>query len=451
MNKIKMIFLMTFISIFIACEKSFLDEKPDKSLLVPTTLDNFQSLLDNFNVMNLTTGLDQIATDDFYINPVFEESINELSPEERNSYLWAKDIYENNSVPDWDNLYQQIFYANVVLDGLEKLKPVSKDLERWENIKGSALFFRAMALYNLSQMFTAPYDRLTALKEPGIPIHLNSDVNVRPGRGTVQQTFDRVIDDLMKSLPLVPKQINYKTRPSRQAILALLARVYLVMDNYELAMYYSNEALKINQNLIVYHTVNANVLPPFPSTLPNGNEEVIFYNIKNSYSFYDMSIINMDPELYQSYSINDLRKSLFFYKDADENLIAFTGYEGLTIDELYLIRAECFARLGDFNSGIGDLNTLLKSRWKKDSFTSLVANNSDEALKLILSERRKELAGRDQRWSDLRRLNKDPRFAVTLKRDFNGKSYTLYPNDKRYTFPIPDIEILTAGIIQTPR
>ena len=55
------------------------------------------------------------------------------------------------------------------------------------------------------------------------------------------------------------------------------------------------------------------------------------------------------------------------------------------------------------------------------------------------------------RWEDLRRLNKEPRFATTLQRVSKGTTYTLAPNDPKYTFPIPDIEITLSGIPQNPR
>ena len=48
---------------------------------------------------------------------------------------------------------------------------------------------------------------------------------------------------------------------------------------------------------------------------------------------------------------------------------------------------------------------------------------------------------RGLRWTDLRRLNRDPRYAVTLTRSINGTTYMLPPNDARYVYPIPDAVI----------
>jgi hypothetical protein len=101
---------------------------------------------------------------------------------------------------------------------------------------------------------------------------------------------------------------------------------------------------------------------------------------------------------------------------------------------------------------MADLNTLLAKRWKTGTFSPLIAATSEIALQLILTERKKELAFNGcSRWEDLRRLNTDPARATTLFRKIGNESFTLSPNDLKYTFPIPDIEIKLSGIIQNPR
>jgi hypothetical protein len=72
------------------------------------------------------------------------------------------------------------------------------------------------------------------------------------------------------------------------------------------------------------------------------------------------------------------------------------------------------------------------------------------ALDTVLAERRKELAFRGIRWSDLRRLNQED-WNITLTRNLNGTPYTLPPNSKLYTLPIPPDVIQESGIAQNPR
>jgi hypothetical protein len=98
------------------------------------------------------------------------------------------------------------------------------------------------------------------------------------------------------------------------------------------------------------------------------------------------------------------------------------------------------------------LNYLLSKRYRTvPVFTPLTAATAEEALQIVLRERRKELVGRGLRWYDLRRLNKDPRFAQTLTRVVNGQTYILPPNDPRYTHLIPFEVIALTGMQQNQR
>ncbi|MGY0036939.1 RagB/SusD family nutrient uptake outer membrane protein [Pedobacter sp. NJ-S-72] len=126
-------------------------------------------------------------------------------------------------------------------------------------------------------------------------------------------------------------------------------------------------------------------------------------------------------------------------------------FDGLAVDELYLIRAEAYARVGNAASAINDLNVLLKSRWSTGKYVDIVATTADDALLKVITERRKELTMRGLRWSDLRRLNKDSKFSKTLSRTAQGITYTLPPNDLRYTLLIPQEVISNSPIAQNPR
>jgi hypothetical protein len=122
----------------------------------------------------------------------------------------------------------------------------------------------------------------------------------------------------------------------------------------------------------------------------------------------------------------------------------------LATDEVYLIRAECFARAGDVVDALKDLNTLMAKRIKSAFFVPFIASTGTDALKLILTERRKELVMRGLRWTDLRRLNKEG-YNIALTRVINGQTYTLLPNDPRYILPIPDDVIVFTGMQQNIR
>ncbi len=77
-----------------------------------------------------------------------------------------------------------------------------------------------------------------------------------------------------------------------------------------------------------------------------------------------------------------------------------------------------------------------------------------DPLSLILAERRKELAFRGLRWTDLRRLNKEESANITLYRVLEGIPPiidSLVANDENYILPIPPDVLALSGIAQNPR
>jgi hypothetical protein len=126
------------------------------------------------------------------------------------------------------------------------------------------------------------------------------------------------------------------------------------------------------------------------------------------------------------------------------------AFGGIATDEVYLTRAECYARTGNVASAMSDLNKLMLARWKTGTFVPFTAANAGDALAMILMERRKETPFRGLRWLDLRRLNSEGA-NITLTRNINGQQYTLPPNDPRYALSIPTDIIALTGMAQNER
>lgn len=293
-----------------------------------------------------------------------------------------------------------------------------------------------------------------------MPIRRSSAVGEIKDRGTLAQSYDQVIQDLQAAESLLPLTTAYKTRPSRAAALGLLARVYLTIQNYQQAAVAASACLELNNRLIDYNQLNPTASRPVPAALPNGNDEVLYYSSLTGLSFLIASLLTMiDPELYNSYDNHDLRKSIFF-RDRGNGVITFKGnysgastvFAGIATDEIYLIRAEAYARTGNVAGSMTDLNELMIKRWNNSvAYPVITAETPSEALRKILTERRKELVYRNLRWTDLRRLNLEPPFAKTITRTIKGITYTLPANDNRYVFAIPDAEIAISGIPQNIR
>ena len=427
------------------CKKDWLDAKTNKNLVVPASLSDFQALLDNTDIMNAySCGIGEIGSDGHTVMP--SRWLRE-SGQEYNAYTWRHDYPVTNSL-DWNTPYRRVAYCNLVLEGLDKINPDNdSDRDWWKALKGNALFQRGRSFFELAQVYAPAYTTATIPGNWGIPLRLSSDINIPSVRSTVQDTYNQVIADLMAAKDLLPLVPLYKTRPSKPAALALLSRVYLAMEVYGVAFTYADSCLQLTNRLLDYNMLYDT------APVPRFNDEVIFHSTLVNWGNINSDAL-VDSSLYALYDAADRRKTVYFNTSSG---IVFKGsyyggtllFSGLATDELYLTRAECNARMGNTAKAMQDVNTLLKKRYKS-GFAELTAADAKDALSKILLERRKELLLRGLRWTDLRRLNHDPAYAVTISHAVPGKNYTLAPDSDHYTFPIPDDIIQLSGMTQNP-
>ena len=447
--------LVVIVMTVIGCQSDFLDERPDKSLVVPKTLSDMQALLDNSAVMNISPGISDLSTDDFRVS---ENAWVTLSNLERNAYTWQRDLFLGQPSSEWSYPYRQVFYANLVLEELPRQNN-GLNLEKQNQLQGAALFYRAMAFYQLLQFFAPHYIPGKNDDQPGIPLRLTTRLEQPVSRQSLKECYHRIKVDLTASAALLPELPDYKSKPSRAASYALLARVNLLLGDYQSALAHADSTWAIHHQLLDYnHRDLSPKLPAFPAALPNGNTEVLFHSFKTSYSYATLANVYIDANLVGAYDPNDLRKQLFLLDRGSGNF-TFRGsynasldqFSGLALDEVILIHAESLARMGKLSEAIDQLNLLLVNRYKKGTFIPVTMGTQSQVLDLIISERRKQLLGRGLRWSDLRRLNAEADYQVTLQREIGGNQYVLPANHPNYVFPIPDNEIVNSGITQNPR
>lgn len=453
LKTLKYLLITIYLCLNSACEKQddWLNAKDDKSLVVPETMVDFQAILDNTGVLNnsfVTSGL--VGTDNYKLQDL---NFNASSENNRQLHIWntAGLAQFGNG---WNVFYRTISLANITLDGLKKHQATESG---YNNIAGQALFFRAWAYYQLAQLFCQPYDgNRTDL--PGLPLRLETDVNQVLQRSTLQKTYQQIETDLTRATTLLNTTQTYAQRPNEAACFALLSKLYLSMSNYPKALTHAEKALALKSDLLGYNSsiVNTSSTYRFPN-LGKTNPEIVFY-AQGSFVVAgptSSSQGTIAAELYALYESNDLRKSLFFSLSGTNVKLrgTYSGntnvFCGIATNEVYLIRAECRARLDQSELAIDDLNTLLEKRFKTGTFKKLVATDPQNVLKAVLLERRKELPFTGNlRWEDLRRLNKDSRFEKTITRTLNSITYSLPPGDAAYTLPIPTNETQYSGIVQ---
>ncbi len=438
-----------------SCNK-YLDANPDKSLVVPTKIKELQGLMDQDAMYSIYPANSILADDNFYYTAA---NFATLTDAVAASYTWSDNA---NALDDWSGIYNRILYCNIALGEIDNLVDIYSSQVEKNNVKGSALFYRAYNFFEATQIFSPQYVPATAETDLGIPLKTSPDAENQTIRATMKDSYEKILSDLKIAINLLPATqtvSTYKTRPSAAACYGELARIYLVIGNYDSAFRYADQCLQTYNTLIDYNNTTDVALT---STTPfkRFNNEVIFHTSSRSSSGASAGFGKqmVDTILYSSYVANDLRKSAFYKVNTpgftfkgNYNASTLQLFTGLAVDEIYLIRSECYARNGNMLNALNDLNTLLVKRWVTGTFTPLTTANTPDVLSVILKERRKELVFRGLRWSDLRRLNLDEKYKTTIVRNVNNQTYSLTPNDKKYTFLIPQIVIDQSGISQNPR
>lgn len=451
MYRFSILLILVGMNILSGCDK-YLEKKSDAKLIVPKTVDDLQGMLDDGATMNLmrTPSYGESEADDFFLLPT---TLNGFNQTLRDVYLWKSIDYRFGN--DWSDAYLPVYNSNLCLEILPTIPRDDLNSKQWDNIKGSALFFRSYYFYCLTTTFGLAYNPATSERDLGIVLRLSSDFNIKSERATVKKCLDKVISDAEESLLLLPNVGENTLRPSRAAAFALLSRVKLYMGDYAAAFKYADECLKIKSSLIDYNSdtdllgIDLNV--PFKRF----NKETIFYTELNfGFSIHSTSRGKIDTLLYNSYSADDLRKKAFFRPNGQYQQFkgsyassSTTFFSGLATDETILNRAEANAYLGNIEAALTDLNLLRKKRWKNSvPFIPTTAIGKVDALSKVREERRKELLMRNIRWADIKRYNVEGA-GITLKRALNGVIYSLEPNSKFYALPLPT-DIIEQGLQQ---
>ncbi len=441
------VYLIGCILILSGCEK-FLDEKYDTKLLVPESIQDLQSLLDKSNHMNETyPSLMQMASDDYFVQDEILDGLSDFIP----IYTWGD--YQSRYQNPWSICYNAVYVSNLCLERINSVSKTSENQDAWNNVKGTALFFRGEKYLSLLWTYAKAYDAQTADKDWGIVLRNGSDFNIPSRRSTMDESYVQVVNDLRNSIAYLPARPFIPSRPSKLAAYGMLGRAFLSMRLYDSAFHYVNKALEIYDDLQDFNDpiLHNRAVPfePYPY-----NKEVIFFLNGDPPSLVSTSIAKIDTLLYDSYTESDLRLKLFFrpIEDYQQFIGNFNGtngrlFCGLTTSELWLIKAECLARLNKIQEAMDILNGFLVNRHRTDEFVPFEADGQMEALNIILQERRKELVMRGLRWMDIKRLNKEGANIIP-KRSVHGEEFTIEPNAARYAFLLPVDIIQITGMPQ---
>ncbi|WP_417885553.1 RagB/SusD family nutrient uptake outer membrane protein [Zunongwangia sp.] len=455
MKKYSLYILFILINVaFVSCD-DYVDIKTE-GRLYPEETENYRYLLNQTSIFDVSYSLVDVASDDI------EMSVNYATFFENNygtsdyyrpfkeTYKWADSVYY---MGDTDNdlglMYQGLYTANVVIS--EVLTSNNGTEAEKASLQAEALVHRAYIFLDLVNIFGKAYDAETSETDLGIPMFTEPTVTEDITRASVKEVYDQIVSDLQQAIDggLSPKRTGIEVGfPSLASAHALLARTYLYMGRYAEAQAEAESALSLQSSLLNMEDYIDTPDSGWPRRIEN--PELILSKMSISYYKDAPTLLTLNDELLNSFEEEDLRYQLYtrpISEMTNDQVTRGRAYcEGLltgekrnagpTVPEMLLIKAEAEARSGDADAAIASINILRQARFKAEDYKPLTAANADEALIKVLEERRKELMGKGGfRWFDLKRLNKDPRFAKTISHSYIDEVYTLEPGGDRYQFP----------------
>ncbi len=388
----------------------------------------------------------------------------------RTEYVWANTPSSTSWL--WQDGYILISRVNNVINALVDFSEVDITQAQIDNIEGEAKFLRALAYHDLVRMFAQSYAYQP--NSPGVPVVLVSE-NGKPARNTVAEVYAQIVTDLKDAVVKLSDSNSHggnepRAWANKAAAKALLARVYLYMENWQEAANYATEV--INDN--TFSLFAPSDYSVYSGTNPSGvwgaltaGSEVIFmvYGSEGNSSHGNWDVISyiMNPggygdvgaskDVIDLYEAGDVRGDLFINTVDFPNdfwTLKYPGKDGylredniniLRLSEMYLIRAEAILEGASISgvTAVGDVNAIRLQRGASEL--------GSVSLGGVYAERRRELCYEGHELFDLARTQRG-----LVRSDYDGASNQNidFPN-YMWAMPIPQEEMdANANMEQNP-
>ena len=347
----------------------------------------------------------------------------------------------------WRLPYEVINNANLIIEGLRNNDLVTLPIR--DQVLGEALFIRAFTHFYLVNLFgNVPYINST-----------NVAANASVSREASETVYDKILEDLQEAQSLMEEGYSFvpgeeRLRPNRATAVALLARVYLYIENWAEAEIQATSVIEQNELYVLVDSLDEVFLATsqeaiwqlrdrddglvnqglsFNLVFPPGNfqSNIFTTDFMNSIEAEDNRLDRWIGEANFGtvyYYPNKYTGTFFELPDQLEYLVVFR------LAEQYLIRAEARANQSNVSGAIEDLDVI-----RRRAGLPLIADTNPgislpDLLLVIEQERRIEFfAEWGHRWLDLKRTGRANEVLGPLKEDWQ-------PTDA--LFPIPEREIL---------
>lgn len=396
----------------------------------------------------------------------------------------------------WKNYYSRIKGCNIVIDYCEKVNGT----ETAKNaLRGQALVLRGFYYLKLAQLYCLPYNTPGGNPENlmGLPLILSMQVtDEHIGRSSLRVTFQQIEKDMTEGAALLKENYVAPTpfRIGHVAAYALLARFYLYRGldaDMDKVIEYAGEVITERPSLTAMKNFVTNTtLNPAGIYDQATSSEVLW-----QYGFNSKGISTYMPatgtytNLHAPFAVSDELRNLYERGTGTDNrgdlryvlnfakytvsgaeypsrslkigLNATAGDKGIRTGEVYITRAEAFARRfkkagndADRVKALNDLNTLRMNRFdtRTTAFVPVDITDPDALLAFCVMERRREMSLEEgSRWADIKRLG----LSVThtfIDAEGNSTIYTLPANSPLYALPIPVTAISrNNNLVPNPR
>jgi len=470
MKKHNIIFLSLVASLLMMSCDDFLTQPPELQQTTALTLSTYDGLL------AAAVGTYSIMYDDFWYARDFVVMADLLGGNSKISpitsgrfmeeYLWTNT--PTNTANLWTDAYDVIARCNNIINELENFSEVGVTETQLNALEGEVKFTRALAYFDMARLYCPPY-AAGASNIYGLPIVLVTE-NGKPARNTLGETYDQIVSDLefavehMSDAPL-HEGTDLKGWGSRDAAVALLARVSLYMERWQDAADYATEIIE-SEDYRLYTPAEYTTWDSGGVWGTDAAPEIIFEIFGNegnsAHPNWDQITYIMSPRGYGDIGASKDVINLFETGDVRANLFTNTAdfpddfwslkYPGkggnlridnipvLRLSEMYLIRAEAVLNgASSTTTAADDLNTLRTAR-NASALTNPGLND-------VYQERRRELCFEGHELFDLKRTQRD-----LVRVDYDGAVNQNIPaSDYRWAIPIPIDELdANPNMVQNP-
>ena len=458
----KYIYLLIALWTLGACS-DFLDETP-KGTMIPQTINDFGLILDDYDgylgqnkiIAGPTNTI--MMSDDVWVS----DSMTKFSRYDQSAlraYRWEDNIFTVSENDDnYNDFYHCIYICNYILENVDNA-PEGGSFTR-EYVRGAASFHRAFAYFCLVNMYAPHWDEATAETDLGVPLTTRANINDVLDRATVAEVYEQIFKDLEVANANLNETEEFTYRPSLAAVQALYARIYLYQGKYEECWKAARKSREITGEPTDYNQYSLEGDSPdegIDGMSWNDWEmpDIIIYKEGMTDLLYSGDY-NLSQELIDLFDKDTDLRWLLFVTDCDYDIgdpgtdyprissFMYPNNRGLNVGEMWITEAEALCREGDIDGALNALNTLARKRHVAGTYEDVTERDPDRLLQLILDERRRECMFKGTRWFDLKRLNKEPRFAKTVTHSYFEGTYTLEPNSPHYVLPFP-LKVINAN------